>query len=59
MGRARLNGYSLFVQEKYQRRLFGGELIQVRPLYTSLDPNWRALPDEVRQEYKNRAKAIR
>lgn len=59
MARSKLNGYALFVQETYNRRILRGELIQLRPLYAALDHKWRALSDEVRQEYKDRAKTIR
>lgn len=59
MKKCQINGYSLYVQETYKRRLLKGELVRLVPLYESLDPSWRALSDAARQDYKDRAKEIR
>jgi hypothetical protein len=54
----KMNGYKLFVLETHRRKMLNGELTDLVPLFTILDPDWRALPEEVKNDYKTRAKAM-
>lgn len=57
MGNNKPNAYSLFVRDEFRRRQKAGEQVNFGSLFKQCDPQWRNLPEDVRQKYKDRAKS--
>lgn len=55
MGKNKPNGFSLFVKEEHNRRKRAGQVSDFAGLFAELGPQWKALSDEVKQRYKERA----
>lgn len=56
--RKRLSGYGLFVFETHHEKLAEGTRVNLRRLFRILLPKWRSFPEEVKKNYKYRAKVV-